>query len=41
MEFTKDLHIVKEEIYDADIMEKILRLQKKIKIKNIKKLVNW
>lgn len=25
MEFTKDLHIVKEEIYDADIMEEILR----------------
>lgn len=25
MEFKKDLHIVKEEIYDADIMEEILR----------------
>jgi hypothetical protein len=25
MEFTKDLHIVKEEIYDADVMEEILR----------------
>lgn len=25
MEFNKDLHIVKEEIYDADIMEEILR----------------
>ncbi len=25
MEFNKDLHIVKEEVYDADIMEEILR----------------
>jgi len=25
MEFNKDLHIVKEEIYDADVMEEILR----------------
>lgn len=25
MEFKKDLHIVKEEIYDADVMEEILR----------------